>query len=363
MTDQYIDTPTDVREGEELDVESLEAWLESEAPDIAGDVEVQQFPSGHSNLTYMVRIDGEEFVLRRPPFGAENIATGHDMSREWTILSKLKGTFDQVPDTIVHCENADVIGAPFYIMERVQGVILRGANPSVPGLDEETMSELSDAFVETLVDVHDIDLEEVGLDDFGKPEGYVQRQVDGWIDRYEKSQTDDIPALEEVADWLRDEMPEERGPSLIHNDYKYDNLVLAPDDLSEIRAILDWEMATVGDPLMDLGTTLAYWVEPGDPDVLKSLNFGPTTLPGNFSRQELVDRYAELSGRDVSDALFYFVYGLYKVAVIGQQIYYRYKEGYTDDERFAMLIFAVKALGETASRAIENEQIDAVREG
>ena len=362
MTDQYIDTPTDVREGEELDVESLEDWLESEAPDIAGEVEVLQFPSGHSNLTYLIRVDGSEYVLRRPPFGAENIETGHDMSREWTILSHLKGSFDRVPRTIAHCEDPEVVGAPFYVMERVRGVILRGANPPVPGLDEKTMSDLSEALVQTMVDVHDIDLEDVGLDDFGKPDGYVERQVEGWIERYERSQTDDIPALEEAGDWLRSEMPEDTGASLIHNDYKYDNLVLDPDDLTEIRAILDWEMATVGDPLMDLGTSLAYWVEPGDPDVLKSLNFGPTTLPGNFSRREVVDRYAELSGRDVSNALFYFVYGLYKVAVIGQQIYYRYKEGYTDDERFAMLIFAVKALGETASRAIENEQIDAIEE-
>ena len=362
MTDQYIDQATNVRESEELDTDALQAWLADNAPDIAGDIELQQFPSGHSNLTYLIRIDGDDYVLRRPPFGAENIAKGHDMSREYTVLSHLDGVFDKAPGTVAFCEDDEVIGAPFYIMERVEGVILRGSNPDVPDLDEQTMAGLSESLVRTLSEIHEIDLEACGLDDFGKPDGYVERQVMGWTKRYTKSQTDDIPAMDEVGRWLKESMPDDVGPALIHNDFKYDNVVLDPEDLTQVNAILDWEMATVGDPLMDLGTSLAYWIQPQDPDVLQSLNFGPTALAGNLTRREVVDKYAEFSGRDVSDAVFYYVYGLYKVAVIGQQIYYRYKEGYTDDDRFAMFIFAVKALGETASRAIENDTIEPVEE-
>jgi aminoglycoside phosphotransferase (APT) family kinase protein len=363
MTDQYIDQATDVRDSEQLDTDALEGWLADNSPEIAGDVTLQQFPSGHSNLTYLIEVGGNEYVLRRPPFGAENIAKGHDMSREYKVLSHLDGMFDKAPGTLAFCEDEDVIGAPFYIMERVEGVILRGSKPDVPGLDEDTMRELSTSLVRTLAEIHDVDLEESGLEDFGKPEGYVERQVMGWTKRYSKSQTDDIPAMDEVGRWLEDAMPDDAGPALIHNDFKYDNVVLNPDDLTQVNAILDWEMSTVGDPLMDLGTSLAYWIQPEDPDVLQSLNFGPTALPGNLSRREVVEKYAEFSGRDVSDAVFYYVYGLYKVAVIGQQIYYRYKEGYTDDERFAMFIFAVKALGETAARAIEYETIEPVEEG
>ncbi len=362
MTDQYIDQATDVRESEQLDVDAIQAWLEEHVPEAAGEVELQQFPSGHSNLTYLIRIDGDEYVLRRPPFGAENIAKGHDMSREFTVLSQLDGIFDKSPGTLAFCEDEDVIGAPFYIMDRVEGVILRGANPDVPGLDEDTMHGLSESLVRTLAEVHDVDLKAAGLEDFGKPEGYVERQVMGWTKRYSKAQTDDIPAMDEVGTWLKESMPEDTGPALIHNDFKYDNVVLDPDDLTQVRSILDWEMATVGDPLMDLGSSLAYWIQPEDPNVMQNLTFGPTMLPGNLTRREVVDKYAEFSGRDVSDAVFYYVYGLYKVAVIGQQIYYRYKEGYTDDERFAMFIFAVKALGETASRAIENDTIEPVSE-
>ena len=353
-----IDKPTEVREGEELDTDSLGDWLADEVPDLAGDIEVLQFPSGHSNLTYMLRIDGDEYVLRRPPFGAEKIATGHDMSREYTILSRLETVFDKVPRTIAYCEKSDVIGAPFYLMERVEGVILRGAKPSVEGLDKETMGQLSEAFVDTLVEVHSIDLEEAGLADFGRPEGYVERQITGWIGRYERSQTDDIPDMDRAGEWLEAQMPAEVGASVIHNDFKYDNLVLDPSDLTRVRAILDWEMATVGDPLMDLGTSLAYWVEEDDPDVIKALSFGPTTLPGNFTRRELVERYAQESGRSIDDIVFYFVYGLYKVAVIGQQIYFRFKEGDTDDPRFGMLIHAVKALADVACTAIDEGRIE-----
>jgi aminoglycoside phosphotransferase (APT) family kinase protein len=356
MTD--IDQPNDVRSGEELDTASLRDWISQEVPDLAGDISVKQFPSGHSNLTYMLEIDGREVVLRRPPFGAEKIATGHDMSREHTILSHLDGVFDKIPTPVAFCEDPAVIGAPFYLMERVEGVILRGTKPEVDGLDEPTMGRLSEEFVDTLVDVHAIDLDTASLQDFGKPDGYVERQISGWIRRYNRAKTDDIAAMDRVGEWLDDQMPAAVGASIIHNDFKYDNLVLDPNELTCVRAILDWEMATVGDPLMDLGTTLAYWVEPDDPDVIKALSFGPTLMAGNFTRRELVDRYSEKSGREVDDIVFYFVYGLYKVAVIGQQIYARFEAGDTQDPRFGMLIHAVKALANVAVRAIDEGRIE-----
>lgn len=357
MTER-LDEPTDVREGEGLDQAALQAWLADHVPDLSGDLEVLQFPSGHSNLTYMIRVGDREYVLRRPPHGA-HVKSGHDMSREWRVLSALDGIYEAAPRPVAFCEDDDVLGAPFYLMERVEGVILRGGDPDVPGLDEQVMRGLSESFVEELATIHGLDWREAGLEDFGRPEGYVDRQISGWIDRYGKSRTDEIDEMDSAAAWLRDNKPDgESGAGLIHNDYKYDNLVLDPADYAEIRAVLDWEMATVGDPLMDLGTTLAYWVEADDPPVLHQLQFGPTTRPGNFTRRELVDYYAEVSGRDVSDILFYYVYGLYKVAVIGQQIYWRFDQGHTDDPRFGMLIHAVRALAQTAQRAIDRGSID-----
>ncbi|MFB6352352.1 MAG: phosphotransferase family protein, partial [Bradymonadaceae bacterium] len=245
----------------------------------------------------------------------------------------LDGHYDKIPTPLGYCDDEAVIGAPFYVMSRVRGVILRGSSPDVEGLDASTMEELSVTLVREVAAIHDLDWEAIGLESFGKPEGYVERQVEGWIDRYHKSQTDEIGGMARAADWLRDHMPEEKDASLIHNDFKYDNLVLDPDDLTEVVAVLDWEMATVGDPLMDLGTE------------------------GNYTRREVVDRYEAITGRDCSDILFYYVYGLYKVAVIGQQIYYRYEQGHTDDPRFGMLIHAVKALADVAERAIEEETL------
>jgi aminoglycoside phosphotransferase (APT) family kinase protein len=353
-----LDSATDVREGQELDTEALADWLARHAPELAGSIEVRQFPAGHSNLTYLLNIEGRDWVLRRPPMG-EHVESGHDMSREWRVLRALEDVYPRAPKPIAHCEDTSVLGAPFYIMERVEGVVLRGREPEVPGLTPPVVRELSDAFVEELVAIHDVDLEAAGLESFGRSEGYVERQIEGWQRRYRQAQTDDIREMHQIGDWLDETRPETSGAALIHNDFKYDNLVLDPDDYARVEAVLDWEMATVGDPLMDLGTSLAYWIEPDDPDVLQHLDFGPTTLPGNYTRRELVDRYAELSGRDCSDILFYYVYGLYKVAVVGQQLYHRFQQGEADDPRFAALIQAVRALAVTAREAIGRGDIGA----
>ena len=359
MAEKLIDQPRAVRQGEELDIEKLDAYLREHIPDLDGSLAVEQFPGGHSNLTYMLRVGQRDLVLRRPPFG-KKIETAHDMGREYRILSHLVEVYDRAPRPLAYCEDESVLGAPFYVMERLKGVVLRASPPKGIELTEPLMRRLSENFVANLVELHGIDYNAIGLGDFGRPEGYVRRQIEGWTRRYTNARTDDIPDVERVAAWLAENMPDEMGASLIHNDYKYDNLVLDADDLSRIIGVLDWEMATIGDPLMDLGTTLAYWVDPNDPAELRAMAFGLTTLPGNLNRRELVQRYADLSGRDVAHVLFYFVYGLFKVVVIAQQIYARYKGGFSQDERFAMMIVAVRILGQTAALAIDRGRIDSL---
>ncbi|HEY0734067.1 MAG TPA: phosphotransferase family protein [Herpetosiphonaceae bacterium] len=351
---QAIDQPGAVRPGETLDTERLQTFLRAQLPDASGSLQIEQFPSGFSNLTYLLRLGERELVLRRPPFGA-NIKSGHDMSREYRILSALYSSYPKVPRPLLYSDDLSIIGAPFYVMERVNGVILRTRLPQGLTIEPELMRHICYALIDTLVELHSLDYNAAGLGDLGKPEGYVERQVGGWARRYANARTDDVPAMEQAVAWLQAHIPPTSEATLIHNDYKYDNMVLDPADLTRIKAILDWEMATLGDPLTDVGTTLAYWAEPDDPPALKQ--FGITTLPGNLDRQQWVERYAAQSGRDVSRILFYYVYGLFKNGVIVQQIYYRYRQGHTRDERFANLIELVRLYGEMTTRAIEGQRI------
>ena len=358
MGGEHIDKPDEVRIGEEVDLEALRGFLEGNFGEKRQTLEVRQFPSGHSNLTYLVRYGEQEIVLRRPPRGTRP-KSGHDMAREFRILSILDEVVDWVPRPIALCDDEDVLGAPFYLMERVQGVILRGSDGGVGELSEEKWRRLSEVCVETLHKIHEVYLNAAALNDLGKPIGYIDRQIDGWTRRWEKAKTEEVAAIEEVVQWLHDNKPED-DPSqtaLIHNDFKYDNLVLDPDDLEQVRAVLDWELTTLGDRRMDLGTTLAYWTEPGDDPALLLLALGPTVQPGNLSRQGVLERYEELQGREVSDVLFFYIYGLFKVAVIGQQIYYRYHLGQTKDPRFAGLNEVVKGIGRQAVGSLESGRI------
>jgi aminoglycoside phosphotransferase (APT) family kinase protein len=361
-----LDTPRPVRPGEELDSAALAAWLRAHLPAFEGDPdspEIEQFPGGHSNLTYLLGFGDRELVLRRPPFGSK-VKTAHDMGREYRILSRLSELYPKAPRAFAHCDDLSVIGAPFYLMERVRGVILR--QPRLPaGIDlpPERMRRVSEAVVDGLAELHAVDPEAAGLGDLGRPAGYVERQVAGWTERWNNARTDDIPAVDHAARWLADHLPaSSSGGTLIHNDYKYDNLVLDPEDLARIRAVLDWEMTTLGDPLMDLGTSLGYWIDPDDAPELRLIPAGPTTHPGNLSRAEVVQRYAGQTGRDVSEILFYYTFGLFKIAVIAQQIYYRYRQGLTHDDRFARLIDGVRLLGRTAGQAIAKGRIDRLEE-
>ena len=358
MSGAPLDAARPIRPGEEIPADRLALWLEEHLPGTSGPIEIEQFPGGHSNLTYLVRAGDREMVLRRPPFGSK-VKTAHDMGREFRVLSRLHAVYPRAPRAFLHCDDPSVIGAPFYLMDRVRGVILRHQRPPEGmELPPETMRAVSEATVDGLADLHAVDFEAVGLGDFGRPEGYVRRQVEGWGERWRNARTDEVPGVDLAAGWLVEHPPAESGAALIHNDYKYDNLVLDGQDLPRILAVLDWEMSTVGDPLMDLGTSLGYWIDADDHPGLRLLPAGPTALPGNLSRIEVAERYAVRTGRDVSRIVFYYVYGLFKIAVIAQQIYYRYKQGLTKDERFAGLLDAVRILGRTASRAIEQGRID-----
>lgn len=354
-----LDQPVSVRQGEELDAVKLGEYLRSVVQDMTGNVDVQQFPSGFSNLTYMLGADVggvyKEYVLRRPPFGA-NIKSAHDMEREYKILRAVRPSFPRVPEPIVYCDDVTVIGAPFYVMERVQGVILRGKKPDGIDLSEPVMKRLSTMLADTLAELHSVDVSTPELQQLGKPEGYVQRQVDGWIKRYANAKTDEIPGIQEVESWLQHNIPNSsrNKATLIHNDYKYDNVVFT-QDLMNVSAVLDWEMATVGDPLMDLGTSLGYWAEEDDPLPLKM--FGLTPLSGNLNREELVVRYAEKTGCNVDNIVYYYVFGLYKICVIAQQIYARFKKGYTKDPRFGGLIFVIQAGADVAVKALRSGKL------
>lgn len=349
------DAPSPPRDGEGLDIAALTAFLDAHGLG-AGAVEVLQFPGGHSNLTYQVTRGGQAWVLRRPPHGAA-IKTAHDMGREVTILSALAPHFALAPRPVASCDDAAVLGAPFYLMERRHGVILRTRLPRP--LDEAAARRVSTTLVDALAALHDLDLAAVGLAGFGRPEGYVARQVSGWTERYQPARTDDLPVVDEVAAWLAANLPPAPvAPALIHNDFKFDNVVY-DDDLARITGILDWEMATVGDPRMDLGTALAYWVDPNDPQPLQMMRFGPTTAPGMLRRAEVAARYADSRGLDFGPgqrgAVFFYAFGLFKTAVVAQQIYARYARGVTRDARFAPFIHAVRLLCEQARTAIERD--------
>jgi aminoglycoside phosphotransferase (APT) family kinase protein len=352
------DRASPVRLGEELPIEPLFNYLSTHLPELTGPLIVEQFPAGFSNLTYLLRFADRELVLRRPPVGAK-IKTAHDMSREYRILSHLYPVYKKVPRPLLFCEDESILGAPFYVMERVNGIILRAKPPAGIDLSPVLMRTLSETFIENLAEIHEIDYSKAGLSELGSPQGYVKRQVAGWTKRYRNARTDDVPAIERLADWLEQNQPVDSvKAALIHNDYKYDNLVFAPHDLGRVVAVLDWEMATIGDPLMDFGTSLGYWVEAQDPEEWQRYGFGLTARAGSLTRTELLEHYSRRTGRIINEPVFYFAYGLLKIAVIVQQIYFRYQKGLTRDPRFAQLGGLVKACGELAQRAIERRRID-----
>ena len=351
---EFLDKAVVARVNEKPDLDKLHQYLLGKLINTDDKIDIEQFPGGYSNLTFLLKLGDREYVLRKPPIGA-NIKTAHDMHREFQVLKTLQPVYDSIPQPILYCEDVEVIGTAFYIMERVNGIILRNRIPKGLNLDEKVMRSISEASVDNLAKLHGLDIESSGLIQLGKPEGYIKRQVEGWTKRYVAAETDPLVDMHRTSTWLQQNMKENDQPAFIHNDYKYDNLVLDPENLDHILAVLDWEMATVGSPLMDLGTTLAYWAEAEDNDALKPFNL--TWLPGNLTREQVLHRYADLRNVNVEDFLFYYVFGSFKVGVIVQQIYARYRKGFTQDERFAGLIHVVKALGANAQRAIKFKRI------
>ncbi|MCU1692210.1 MAG: putative aminoglycoside phosphotransferase [Frankiales bacterium] len=317
-----------VRAEDALDVEEVAAWVARAVPGVSGVPEVLQFSGGASNLTYLLRYPSRDLVLRRPPAG-HKAAGAHDMRREYDVQRRLQPHFPAVPTVLAHDPEQDR-----YVMEHVPGLILRASLPEGVALSEEQARELGLGVFRALADLHAVDVDAAGLRDLGKGDGYVRRQVEGWSRRYRAALTDDVPDAEDVMAWLDAHQPADVGAVLVHGDWRFDNLVLDPDDLSRVRAVLDWEMATVGDPLMDLGASLAYWVQADDDELFQLMRRQPSHLAGMPTRAEVVAAYAERSGREVPAFRFYEVYGLFRLAVIIQQIWYRYRAGQTTNPAF-----------------------------
>ena len=319
---------TPVREEDRFDVERMHQWLR---PFINVDAvpEVLQFRSGASNLTYLLQYPDRELVLRKPPVGMK-AASAHDMKREFSIQSRLQPVYPLVPSMIALCDDQSVMGSDFYVMERVVGDIFRRDVPE--GVKPSDVSVMADSLISGLVQLHAVDASI--LAELNKGPGYVQRQVEGWSKRYRNALTDDVPNGEKVMAWLEANRPADVASCVIHGDWRIDNVVF---DLEQARivGVLDWELATVGDPLMDLGSSLAYWVDRDDEPAFASLRRQPSHLPGMPTREEFVQRYLQLSGRRCDDFTFYEVFGLFRLAVIIQQIWARYRAGQTTNPAFA----------------------------
>lgn len=332
------DQSTQVRPGEELDPVRIDPYLKAHIAGLSGTPVISQFPGGASNLTYLVTYPEQEFVLRRPPFGSK-AKSAHDMGREFRIINQLNDGFPYCPKAYVHCTDESLIGGEFYVMERVKGIILRSDLPPELGFDAPRTEALCKSFIDRLVELHQVDYTACGLADLGKPQGYVERQIEGWAARYEKALTPDAPRWEAVIAWLREKRPADHPrPGIIHNDYRFDNVILDAENPMRIIGVLDWEMTTVGDPLMDLGNTLAYWIEASDPAPVQLMRRQPSNAPGMLTRRQFVDYYAERAGIRIDNFDFYYTYGLFRLAGIVQQIYYRFYHGQTQDKRFAQFI-------------------------
>ncbi|MFT4050080.1 MAG: phosphotransferase family protein [Solirubrobacterales bacterium] len=350
MSGGPIDQGGEVRGEDAFDVAAVDAFLKTQV-ELVGTPEVTQFPGGASNLTYQLTYPGRELILRRPP-GGHLPKSGHDMRREYTVQSKLAKEFPYVPKMVAFCDDHSVLGTDFYVMDKVRGVILRRNLPKDLTLGRDQARQLTVSWVERLVDLHKVDPVAAGLQDLGKPDGYVARQIEGWSRRYTDARTWNVPSFKKVMRWLEANQPADVANCVIHNDWRLDNVVLDADDLGWIIAVLDWEMATLGDPLMDLGATLAYWIEPGEGGFAEQFRLQPSNVPGMLTRDEIVGLYAERSGIAIPDFRFYRVYGYFRLAGIIQQIYKRYHDGATTNPRFKKFWLATWYLHQQSKKAM-----------
>ncbi|HKI98926.1 MAG TPA: phosphotransferase family protein [bacterium] len=343
----------EMRPDERVDADRVGAFLEGRIPGAYGTPEVLQFEGGKANLTYLLRYRSEdggalEYVLRRPPLGPV-APKSHDMSREYKVLSRLYRAYPLAPRAFVYSEDAAVVGAPFLVMERRRGIVIRDELPERFRGQPELCRRMGEMIVDAMADLHAVNPESVALGDLGRPEGFVERQVRGWAQRWEAAKTEDVPALDRLTAWLTGSVPPAPRVSLVHNDFKLDNMMVDADDPGCPVAVFDWDMCTLGDPLIDLGTLLGYWTEPRDSEARKAFALMPTEEPGFPTRAEVAQRYAERHGLDVSHIRWYEVFGLWKTAVVVQQIYVRLHRGQTQDERFRSYGRRVYSLVESAT--------------
>ncbi|MDV6327130.1 phosphotransferase family protein [Idiomarina sp. PL1-037] len=350
MTDPssaVVDQASDVREEETLPVEALDNWLAEhigdELPEDRGTLRITQYTGGVSNWTYRLDYNGLALVLRRPPDGTK-AKSAHDMGREFRLQKRLRPEFPHVPRMLAYCRDESVIGAEFYVMEHVTGIIPRRRFPKGLELSSEQARQLCTNALDKLIKLHQVDLDSTGLRKIAKGKGYTERQVNGWCGRYEKAKTWNVFGAGSVMRWLKENQPPSEKICLVHNDFRLDNLILNPDDPTDIIGILDWELATLGNPLMDLGNSLAYWIEAGDDKVARATKRQPSDYPGMLTRKEIIDYYCERTGTKVEDFAFYEVFGLFRLAVIAQQIYYRYHHKQTTNKAFKNFWFLVNYL-------------------
>jgi aminoglycoside phosphotransferase (APT) family kinase protein len=330
---KWIDVAGRVRAGEELDVGAVDRWLKGVVPDLRGTPEVTQYSGGASNWTYRLKYPDRDLILRRPPAGTR-AKSAHDMRREYRVQDALRPSYPWVPRMVGLCEDESVLGAEFYVMERLEGIIPRGKMARGFGLSAEQNRVLCTHVLDKLVELHRVDPNAAGLASLGKGPGYCKRQVEGWSERYVKARTRNVPTFERVRAWLAEHTPADVATCVIHNDFRLDNVVLDPAEPTRVIGVLDWEMATLGDPLMDLGGSLAYWVQAKDDPLFKMVGRQPSHLPGMLTRRQVVAYYLGRTGYKTDDWTFYEVFGLFRLAVIAQQIYFRFHEGQTRNPAF-----------------------------
>jgi len=348
----------EVRKGEELDKIKISNFFFDNNLISNKNIEpnIQQYSNGYSNLTYLINFEQSNFVLRCPPKGA--VKKGHDMSREYNVLSKLNTSFNKVPKTYIYSDDLSILNCPFYVMEMIDGIILTGKEVNKRNIKADDFGKISKVWLETFVELHSIDYKSIGLENLGRPKGYIDRQIEIWSNQYNIAKTTEIESADKVIKWLFENKPSSQNTSLIHNDYKYDNVVFKDENWNRINSILDWEMCTIGDPLMDLGTSIAYWTMSNDhPLILNGLK-SPTIFEGNPSRSKIVELYCKKTDTKIDDFVFYYVYGLFKIAVIVQQIFFRFKKGLSSDQKFSKLDKYAKVLSDTAWQSIQKMQIE-----
>ena len=353
-----IDVGGNVREGEELEVAAVENWLKQQGIELHGQADVTQYSGGASNWTYRLKYNNADLILRRPPKGTK-AKSAHDMAREYHVQHHLSPFYSVLPEMVALCQDESVIGCDFYVMKRIKGIIPRAKLPPELQFGEAEVNKLCVNVIDKLIELHQVPYQGTELEKLGKGDGYCRRQVEGWDARFEKAHTLNVPSFKFVRKWLLENIPDDTNTCIIHNDWRFDNVILDPNNPTEVIGVLDWEMATLGDPLMDLGSALAYWVEDTDNMIFKSTRRQPTHLKGMFTRKQVVDYYLKKMDMQTENWIFYEIFGIFRLAVIAQQIYYRYYHQQTNNPAFKDFWIVIHALHIRALKLIGKQKFEA----